>query len=129
MFDGKLETFVKVAADGSFTKAAEGLYITPTAVMKQINALEVELAVTLFERTNHGLRLTTAGESFLRDARYLLEYADRAVQKAREIDEGENRRSIRIGASVMTPAKFILDVWSKRYLSVLAVGVHVNVAV
>ena len=64
MFDGKLETFVKVAADGSFTKAAEGLYITPTAVMKQINALEVELAVTLFERTNHGLRLTTAGESF-----------------------------------------------------------------
>ena len=113
MFDGKLETFVKVAADGSFTKAAEGLYITPTAVMKQINALEAELAVTLFERTNHGLRLTPAGESFLRDARYLLEYADRAVQKAREIDEGENRRSIRIGTSVMTPAKFILDVWSR----------------
>ncbi len=35
------------------------------------------------------------------------------MQKAREIDEGENRKSIRIGTSVMTPAKFILDVWSQ----------------
>lgn len=75
MFDGRLETFIKVAEVGSFTKAADDLYITPTAVMKQINALEKELSVTLFGRTNHGLRLTKAGESFLQDARYLLEYA------------------------------------------------------
>lgn len=129
MFDGRLETFVKVAECGSFTKAADDLCLTPTAVMKQINALEKELEVALFERTNHGLRITRAGESFLQDARYILEYVSRAEQKAREIFEGENRRSIRIGTSVMTPAKFILDVWSKRYLSVLAVGVHVNVAV
>lgn len=113
MFDGRLETFIKVAESGSFTKAAELLYVTPTAVMKQINALEKELSVSLFGRSNRGLRLTKAGESFLLDARYLLEYAERAVQKAREIDEGENRKSIRIGTSVMTPAKFILDVWSQ----------------
>lgn len=113
MFDGRLETFVKVAERGSFTKAADDLYLTPTAVMKQINALEKELEVALFERTNHGLRITRAGESFLQDARYILEYVSRAEQKAREIFEGENRRSIRIGTSVMTPAKFILDVWSQ----------------
>lgn len=113
MFDGRLDTFVKVAEVGSFTKAADALYITPTAVMKQINALENELAVTLFDRTHHGLHLTKAGESFLADARYMLEYLDRAMQKAREIDEGDNRKSIRIGTSVMTPAKFILDVWSQ----------------
>lgn len=53
MFDGRLETFVKVAECGSFTKAADDLYLTPTAVMKQINALEKELEVALFERTNH----------------------------------------------------------------------------
>ena len=113
MFDGRLETFIKVAACGSFTKAAEELFVTPTAVMKQINALEGEVGVSLFERTNHGLHLTKAGEHFLQDARYLLEYLGRAVQKAREIDEGEKRTSIRIGTSVMTPAKFILDVWSQ----------------
>lgn len=113
MFDGRLETFVKVAECGSFTKAADALFVTPTAVMKQINALEKELSVTLFDRTNHGLRITKAGESFLQDARYILEYLSRAAEKAREIEGGENRNSIRIGTSVMTPAKFILDVWSE----------------
>ncbi len=113
VFDGRLETFIKVAESGSFTKAADILYVTPTAVMKQINALEKELSVTLFERTNHGLRITRAGESFLQDARYILEYIERAAQKAMEIEEGEKHRSIRIGTSVMTPAKFILDVWSQ----------------
>ena len=113
MFDGRLETFVKVAECGSFTKAADALFVTPTAVMKQINALEKELSVMLFTRTNHGLRITKAGESFLQDARYILEYLSRAAEKAREIEGGENRNSIRIGTSVMTPAKFILDVWSE----------------
>ena len=113
MFDGRLETFVKVAECGSFTKAADALFVTPTAVMKQINALEKELSVTLFDRTNQGLRITKAGESFLQDARYILEYLSRAAEKAREIEGGENRNSIRIGTSVMTPAKFILDVWSE----------------
>ena len=73
MLNGQLETFIKTAESGSFTKAAELLFLTPTAVMKQINALEKQISVTLFERTNHGLRLTKAGESFLQDARYLLE--------------------------------------------------------
>lgn len=113
MFDGRFETFIKVAECGSFTKAAEELYITPTAVMKQINALEKQLGAILFDRTNHGLCLTKAGESFLQDARYILEYFERAERKAREIHDGENRRSIRIGTSVMTPAKFILDVWAQ----------------
>ena len=113
MFEGRLETFIKVAECGSFAKAAESLYVTPTAVMKQINALEKELSATLFDRSNHGLRITKAGEAFLQDARYILEYISRAEQKAREIQEGENRKSIRIGTSVMTPAKFILDVWSQ----------------
>lgn len=113
MFDGRFETFIKVAECGSFTKAAEDLYITPTAVMKQINALEKQLGAILFDRTNHGLRLTKAGESFLQDARYILEYLEHAERKAREIHDGENRRSIRIGTSVMTPAKFILDVWAQ----------------
>ena len=38
-----LNTFLAVAESGSFTKAAEKLYITPTAVMKQMNALEEHL--------------------------------------------------------------------------------------
>lgn len=45
MYNPQLETFLRVADLGSFNKAAEQNYITPTAVIKQINLLESELGV------------------------------------------------------------------------------------
>lgn len=81
--------------------------------MKQINALEERLGITLFERTNHGLKLTEAGKSFLQDAKYIVDYSDRAIEKAKEIDNKDKQQSIRIGTSIMTPAKFLLDVWAE----------------
>ena len=113
MINQQLLTFISVAKSGSFSKAADAMFISPTAVMKQIDALENRLGVTLFRRTNHGLQLTEAGASVLVDAKYLADYAARAEEKAREIDRKENQRSIRIGTSLMTPAKFILDIWTE----------------
>lgn len=113
MISPQLLTFITVAKNGSFSKAAEIMYVSPTAVMKQIDALEDRLGVTLFCRTNHGLTLTEAGESVLSDAKYLADYAARAEEKAREIGRKENQRSIRIGTSLTTPAKFILDIWTE----------------
>lgn len=113
MVSPQLLTFITVAKNGSFSKAAEMMYVSPTAVMKQIDALEERIGVTLFRRTNHGLILTEAGESVLSDAKYLADYAARAEEKAREIDRKENQHSIRIGTSLMTPAKFILDIWTE----------------
>lgn len=63
MYNPQIETFIKVADAGSFNKAAEELYITPTAVIKQINLLESSLDLVLFERTHRGLILTNAGKS------------------------------------------------------------------
>lgn len=65
MYNSQLTTFISVAESGSFTKAADALFITPPAVMKQINALEERLGIALLTRTNHGLQLTEAGKSFL----------------------------------------------------------------
>ena len=113
MYNPQLTTFISVSENGSFTKAADALFITPTAVMKQINALEERLGITLFDRTNHGLQLTEAGKSFLQDAKYIIDYSDRAIEKAREIDNKDKAQSIRIGTSIMTPAKFLLDVWAE----------------
>ena len=113
MYNPQLTTFISVAENGSFTKAADALFITPTAVMKQINTLEERLGITLFDRTNHGLQLTEAGKSFLQDAKYIIDYSDRAIEKAREIDNKDKQQSIRIGTSIMTPAKFLLDVWAE----------------
>ena len=113
MYNPQLTTFISVAENGSFSKSADVLYITPTAVMKQINALEERLGITLFERTNHGLKLTEAGKSFLQDAKYIVDYSDRAIEKAKEIENKDKQQSIRIGTSIMTPAKFLLDVWAE----------------
>ena len=54
MYNPQLETFIKVADAGSFNKAAEESYITPIAVIKQINLLESSQGVKLFERTHQG---------------------------------------------------------------------------
>ena len=53
MYNPQLETFLKVADAGSFNKAAEEAYITPTAVIKQINLLEDSLGVR--ERTEDSI--------------------------------------------------------------------------
>ena len=50
MYDHQLETFVRVADAGSFNKAADDAFVTPTAVIKQINLLESELDLKLFVR-------------------------------------------------------------------------------
>ncbi len=69
MCNHQLDTFICVADAGSFSKAAEVLYVSSTAVMKQINLLEDALEVQLFVRTPRGLTLTDAGKSY-----YLVQY-------------------------------------------------------
>ncbi len=113
MYNPQLDTFISVAESGSFSKAAEALYISPTAVMKQINSLEKRIGITLFDRTNHGLQLTKAGETFMQDAKYIIDYSQRAADKVRDIDCKDKRQSVRIGTSIMTPAKFLLDIWTQ----------------
>lgn len=112
MISTQLKTFVSVADKGSFSKAADSLFISSTAVMKQIDCLEKRLNMKLLIRSNQGLKLTDAGESIYQDAKYLMDYTTRAIEKAKNIALEENRLTIRIGTSVMTPAKFILDIWN-----------------
>ena len=110
MYNQQLETFIAVADAGSFSKAGENLYITSTAVIKQINTLEDRLQVRLFIRTNQGVRLTKAGESFYRDAKYILQYTEDSIRRARQAMRGEEA-VVRVGTSPMTPAQVLLDLW------------------
>lgn len=61
----KLETFIQVAEQGSFTKAAEKLGYTQSAVSFQIKQLEETLGTVLFERINHSIKLTPKGREIL----------------------------------------------------------------
>lgn len=110
MYNQQLETFIAVADAGSFSKGAEKLYVTSTAVIKQINLLEDRMQVRLFKRSNKGISLTKAGESFYRDAKYILQYMDDSVKRAQQAMRQEEA-VIRIGTSPMTPAQVLLDLW------------------
>lgn len=68
MYNPQLDTFICVVEAGSFSKAAEELYISAPAVIKQINSLENSLNLQLFERTHRGLIITEAGKSLYQDA-------------------------------------------------------------
>lgn len=112
MYNSQLETFLRVADAGSFSKAAEESFITPTAVIKQINLLEDSLDVKLFERTHRGLHLTKAGESLYRDAKYIIQYCRDSVTRAKNAML-EDANVIRIGVSPMTPAQILVELWPK----------------
>lgn len=107
-----LETFIRVAEAGSFNKASEELFITSTAVIKQINMLESDIGVQLFDRTHRGLTLTKAGQSLYKDAKYIIEYCREAVDRARNAMTEENQ-VIRIGTSPIMPAQLLMDLWPK----------------
>ena len=111
MYNPQLETFLKVADCGSFNKAAEELYISPPAVIKQVNLLEASLNLQLFIRTHRGLILTEAGKSLYPDAKYIIQYCCESVNRARNAMQKEES-VIRIGTSPMTPGKFLMDMWS-----------------
>lgn len=107
-----LNTFLAVAESGSFTKAAEKLYITPTAVMKQMNALEEHLDLKLAERTSGGIRLTPAGEMIRADALFLTDYSQKALAKAHARAHISDT-TFCVGTSLLNPAKPFMDLWYK----------------
>lgn len=110
MYNHQLDTFIQVADAGSFSKAGEAMFISPTAVMKQINLLEESLDVRLFERTPRGLTLTNAGKSYYQDAKYMIQYAKDAQTRAKNAMQG-NENMIRLGSSLTTPCQFLMELW------------------
>lgn len=112
MYDPKLKVFTEVADCGSFTKAAERLYLSPTAIMKQMNLLEKHIGLQLMKRTRQGIELTPAGISVYRDAKEIINWSDKAIQRACHA-QGIDRRVIRVGTSALYPGKRLMDLWEQ----------------
>ena len=70
---------------GSFSKAAEKLYISPNAVMKQINHLEEDLDIVLFDRSHRGLTLTEEGKYIYEKVQYLMQFCNEVMKQAKEL--------------------------------------------
>lgn len=87
MYNPHLETFLIVADSSSFSKASQKLFISPTAVIKQINLLENEIGFPLFYRDNKGITLTDAGKSFYNDVTYLVQYVKDSIARAKSVEK------------------------------------------
>jgi DNA-binding transcriptional LysR family regulator len=82
-------TFIAVAEELHFSRAADRLHLDQPTLSRNIRRLEQRLAVKLLDRTNRRVELTAAGQAFLGKAREAIEAADSAVRAARTAAGGE----------------------------------------
>jgi DNA-binding transcriptional LysR family regulator len=86
----QLKQFVAVAEEMHFGRAAERLHMTQPPLSRQMQLLEKELAVDLFDRSSRSIRLTPAGKAFHDDARRLLQQAERTALSVRKASAGKS---------------------------------------
>jgi len=84
-----LRYFHAVAEEGSFSRAAERLHVSQPPLSLHVKALEDELGVRLFDRSNRGATLTPAGRVFYDETRGVLRRLDHAKLKAQHAGRGE----------------------------------------
>ncbi len=92
----QLRCFAAVAEELHFGRAAIRLHMTQPPLSRQVQLLEQRLGVTLFDRTSRSVRLSSAGRSFLADARQILRLAESATLAVRRAARGESG-SVTIG--------------------------------
>jgi DNA-binding transcriptional LysR family regulator len=94
----QLEYFAAVARHGHFTRAAEELYVTQSALSQQVRRLEVELGLQLFVRGSRGVELTPAGADLLERAQTILAEMARA-RADMDAHAGAERGLVRVAAA------------------------------
>ncbi len=112
MYNKQLDTFMKVAELGSFSKAAEAMYITPSAVIQQMNHLEKELQVKLLQRTNQGTALTKAGQLLLHKSRELVQLDGEIRQQMAALRE-QDKKEILVGTSLLHKCRLLYEMWMR----------------
>src|SRR5687768_16211322 len=94
----QLRTFVAIAETGGVARAAARLNLSQPAASRQIQVLEADLGVQLFDRVGRRVKLTAAGEDLLRRSLRLLGEADALRERARALQSGQ-AGIVRIGAT------------------------------
>ena len=102
----QLRSFVAVAEEMHFGRAAERLHVAPTALSRLVRALEDEIGVRLLTRTTRAVTLTRAGLGFLEDAKAILSRTEDAARSAREAADGGGL-TLRVGAIDSASASFL----------------------
>lgn len=85
MNDKQICAFLAIADCGSFNRAGEKLFLSKQALIKQMNAMEKELGITLIHRSPSGVTLTAAGQQFRTDLIQIQRSMERAAQKCKAL--------------------------------------------
>ena len=91
-----LSYFVDISKRESFTKAADDIYVSQSALSKSVKSLEQELNVTLIDRTSKSFNLTEEGRTLYVEGEKLLQYIDESQDEIIEKIH-RSRRGLRIG--------------------------------
>lgn len=106
-----LEYFVAVARNESFTRAAREMFISQSSLSEAVRRLERSLGVELFERTQHGVRLTGRGKFFVQRAEAILGLIDASMRDVQEPHDDEPE-TVRLGIAPVAAGKAVLEVIS-----------------
>ncbi|EPQ0971636.1 transcriptional regulator CynR [Citrobacter farmeri] len=106
MLDRHTHYFLAVAEHHGFTRAAAALHVSQPALSQQIRQLEEMLAVQLFDRSGRTIRLTDAGEVYLRYARSALQALEEGKRAIHDVED-LSRGSLRVAVTPTFTAWFI----------------------
>ncbi len=104
----KLQTFVTIAQEGSFTKAAAYLNLTQPTVSQQIAVLEKQIGTALLVRQPRSLQLTEAGKTLFEYAERILALNKEALQHTLEA-AGLAERTLHLGVGHMLASYLLPD--------------------
>lgn len=108
----ELESFVAVAEELSFTRAARRLRLSQPPLSRQIQSLETRLGVRLFARSPRAVALTPGGRAFLADTKGALAQLQRAAEAAKRAGRGETARlDIGFVSAVLSPN--LIDIFQR----------------
>ena len=120
-----LRYFVAVADAGTFTNAAERMYIAQPTLSQQIRRLEEMVGTPLLQRRREGVRLTAAGTVLLEESRTVLSLIDHGVSRTRQA-AGVGRPRLRFVVPPYLPETLTVETASR--LRLVAAGVGVDLA-
>jgi DNA-binding transcriptional LysR family regulator len=119
-----LRYFVAVADAGTFTHAAELMFITQPTLSQQIRRLEEMVGTPLLRRAREGVRLTKAGSVFLEESRAVLSLVDHGLSRTRQT-AGLGRPRLRFVVQPSVPEDLAVDVAARLRRTAAAAGVDV----
>ena len=96
-------SFMTVAQEGSINAAARALFISPQALLQQINLMEDEVGTKLFRRERSGMKLTLAGREFLNGAQQMETVYATTLSRCRLASQAEEVIRIPMMSSIILP--------------------------